>query len=104
RVVGIVDDRIVRPGTGRNRARVDRVPRLAVAVGALEREPAAHRLRHARGHRPRAADALVLEHDVLDDLIACRVIDAVHAWARRRRPTHHANPPGPVVWAGERRL
>src|SRR5206468_764510 len=80
-VVRVGHDGIARPRTCGDRARIVHVLRFAVVVAPLEREAARHRFRDARRDIPRPADALVREHDVLDDLVAGGVVDSVHARA-----------------------
>src|SRR5262245_50802450 len=80
RIIGVVDDVVARERSSLNRARIVYVLRLAVAVAALEREPTGHLLRETRRDVPLSSDAFVRQHDVLNDLVAHRVVQSGDAW------------------------
>ena len=105
RIVRIEDHRIVRPGPGGDRAGIDRVLRLAVAVRGFDREAARHRLRQARRGGPRTSDALVQQDDVFGDHASGKVVEArlarAHAAGGRARSSEPARP---GIGPGERRL
>ncbi len=83
---------VVREGRERRRTRIDRVPCLAVAVGASHREAVERRLRQAPRHVPGRADALVLDDHGVGDHVGRGVVDPV------------ARPSRAIVHSGECRL
>ena len=94
RVVRIARVLVVVPGAERDRAGIDGVLRLAVAVGGLEPEAVASAAFRREREVPRRADVLVLQHDARSATfwlirVAMPVDSRSSAAAcrRRRRPT-----------------